>query len=90
MFAIQMGCFGALTFVDYLATVRALELWNINAAASMVSEQAVMRSNKAFQAGQNMLSCLWFAQKSRQHILAAKERRWMSASEQGDRLLRAG
>jgi hypothetical protein len=27
-----MGCFGALTFVDYLATVRALQLWNINAS----------------------------------------------------------
>jgi hypothetical protein len=44
-------------------------------AASMVSEQAVLRSNKAFQTDQNMLSCLRLAQKSRQHVLAAEERR---------------
>jgi len=35
---------------------------------------------------QNMLSCLWLAQKSHQHVLTARKRRWMFATEHGDKL----
>jgi len=41
------GCLGALTFVGYLETVLALQLWNIIAGGSMVVEQSVLR----FEAG---------------------------------------